>query len=173
MSGQTKKLQQKQLAKAIQIAATAHVGHFDKGDNAYILHPLSVMNGLESKDPEVMQIAVLHDVIEDCPEWTLDRLRGEGFSNRVLIGLSFMSKTEEDLKAGDEGYYAYIRRMFQNIDAVLVKMSDIRDNSQVTRLKGLREKDQKRMVKYARAYTMLEEHLESVRASCLTGNHKV
>lgn len=80
MSNQTKKTQQQQLAKAIQIAATAHVNHFDKGDNAYILHPIRVMEGLESKDPEVMQIAILHDVIEDCPEWTIERLRSEGFS---------------------------------------------------------------------------------------------
>lgn len=172
MSGQTKKLQQKQLAKAIQIAATAHVGHFDKGENAYILHPLRVMTGLESQDPEVMQIAVLHDVIEDCPEWTPDRLRSEGFSERVILGLSYMTKTEEDLKAGDEGYYNYIRRMFENLDALLVKMSDIRDNSQVTRLKGLREKDQKRMVKYTTAYTMLAERLEEIRSSYLTGSLK-
>lgn len=172
MTIQTKKAQQKQLAKAIQIAATAHVEHFDKGDNAYILHPLRVMNGLESKDPEVMQIAVLHDVIEDCDEWTFDRLRSEGFSERVIIGLSYMSKTDEDVKAGDEGYFDYIRRMFDNVDALLVKMSDIRDNSQVTRLKGLREKDQKRMVKYARAYMMLEERLEEIRASCFTVSSK-
>lgn len=169
MGSQTKKLQQKQLAKAIQIAATAHVCHFDKGDNAYILHPLRVMNGLESKDPEVMQIAVLHDVIEDCPEWTPERLRVEGFSDRVILGLSYMTKTDDDLKAGDEGYYNYIRRMFENVDALLVKMSDIRDNSQVTRLKGLREKDQKRMVKYAKAYMMLEERLEEIRSACITG----
>lgn len=173
MSNQTKKIQQQQLAKAIQIAATAHVNHFDKGDNAYILHPLRVMDGLESKDPEVMQIAILHDVIEDCPEWTIERLRSEGFSERVLLGLSYMSKTEEDLAAGDEGYYNYIRRMFENIDALLVKMSDIRDNSQVTRLKGLRDKDQKRMVKYARAYSMLAERLEEIRAACYTGVLKV
>lgn len=173
MSVNSKKLQQKQLAKAIQIAATAHVNVFDKGDNAYILHPMRVMNGLESKDPEVMQIAILHDVIEDCPEWTFERLREEGFSERVILGLSYMTKTDEDSQSGDEGYYNYIRRMFENVDALLVKMSDIRDNSQVTRLKGLREKDQKRMVKYARAYMMLEERLEEIRAACFTGSLKV
>lgn len=169
MSRQTKKNQQQQLAKAINIAAAAHVKHFDKGENAYILHPIRVMLGLESQDPEVMQIAVLHDVIEDCPEWTTERLRSEGFSERVILGLSYMTKTEEDLKAGDEGYYNYIRRMFENLDALLVKMSDIRDNSQVTRLKGLREKDQKRMVKYATAYTMLQDRLDEVRDAYLTG----
>lgn len=166
MSSQTKKIQQKQLAKAIQIAATAHVDHFDKGDNAYILHPMRVMNGLESKDPEVMQIAILHDVIEDCPEWTPERLRSEGFSERVITGLSYMTKTDEDSKNGDEGYFNYIRRMFNNLDAILVKMSDIRDNSQVTRLKGLREKDNQRMSKYAKAYTILEERLDAIRETC-------
>jgi len=160
--------QQKQLAKAIKIAASAHVNDFDKGGQAYILHPMRVMNGLESKDPEVMQIAILHDVIEDCKDWSCQRLREEGFSERVLTALNLMSKTDEDHEAGDEGYFNYIRRMFGNIDAILVKMSDIRDNSQVTRLKGLREKDTKRMVKYARAYQMLEKRLEEIRTACMS-----
>jgi len=160
--------QQKQLAKAINIAASAHVNDFDKGGQAYILHPMRVMNGLESKDPEVMQIAILHDVIEDCKDWSIQRLREAGFSERVLNGLNLMSKTEADQKAGDEGYFNYIRRMFDNIDAILVKMSDIRDNSQVTRLKGLREKDTKRLVKYARAYQMLENRLDEIRSACMT-----
>lgn len=147
--------QQKMLAKAIMIAATGHVDAVDQGKNAYILHPLRVMNGLLVKDPELMQIAVLHDVVEDCPEWTLDTLRAAGFSERVLTGLSYMTKTEADAAAGDEGYYAYIRRMFGCLDAMLVKISDLTDNTSLNRMKGQREKDIERTAKYMRAYAMI------------------
>ena len=32
-------------------------------------------------------VAVLHDVVEDCPEWSIDQLREEGFSERILAGI--------------------------------------------------------------------------------------
>lgn len=55
------------LGKAIAIAATAHQSATDKGGKAYILHPLRVMMRLRTDDEELMQIAVLHDVVEDSP----------------------------------------------------------------------------------------------------------
>lgn len=63
--------QQAMLSLAIQIASMAHADDADKGGNAYILHPLRVMFGLNSKDPELMQQAILHDVIEDCIRFLL------------------------------------------------------------------------------------------------------
>jgi hypothetical protein len=44
-----------------------------------------------------------------------------------------------------------------NPDARRVKREDIKDNSDVTRLKGLRQKDFERLEKYARAYTYLSD----------------
>lgn len=154
-------LQQKMLAKAIMIASAAHVEMFDQCKCAYILHPLRVMNGLLVKDPELMQIAVLHDVVEDCPEWSIDKLRATGFSERVLTALSYMTKSPEDQAAGDEGYYSYIRKMFGCLDAMLVKLSDLTDNSQLIRMKGLREKDIDRNAKYMRAYAMIRDEIRS------------
>jgi (p)ppGpp synthase/HD superfamily hydrolase len=151
--------QQRMLALAIQIAATAHLHQLDQGKKAYILHPLRVMNNLTIQDPELQQIAILHDVMEDCHEWTLQRLRELGFSERVLAALALMTKSQEDFEAGDEGYFNYIRRMFSNLDAMLVKIADLTDNSDLTRMKGLRDKDMLRTMKYMKSFAMLRDEI--------------
>ncbi len=53
------------LERAIALAAQAHAGQVDKGGAPYILHPLRVM--LRLTHPEARIVAVLHDVLEDCP----------------------------------------------------------------------------------------------------------
>ena len=52
-----------QLEKAIQIAVKAHEGQPDKAGAAYILHPLRVMQNLDTETE--MIVGVLHDVVED------------------------------------------------------------------------------------------------------------
>ena len=47
------------LSKAILIATLAHEGQFDKGGNPYILHPLTVLHKLKSKDEDEQAAAVL------------------------------------------------------------------------------------------------------------------
>ena len=43
---------------------------------SYILHPLRMMLRMTTTDECI--VAVLHDVCEDCPGWTFERLRSEG-----------------------------------------------------------------------------------------------
>lgn len=38
------------LSKAIHLATNAHHGQFDKGGNPYILHPLTVLDLLNTND---------------------------------------------------------------------------------------------------------------------------
>lgn len=141
------------LSRAIQIAANAHAGQLDRGGAPYILHPLRVMQRLRTHDYELMCVAILHDVVEDCADVTIESLEAEGFSERVLSALFLMTHTK------DETYDAYIQRIATNEDASLVKLEDLRDNSDITRLKGLRDKDFERLAKYNRAYKYLSEVL--------------
>ena len=53
------------LAKAIALASEKFLHKTDRGGQPYILHCLEVMNGVKEYGPEVMAIAVLHDIIED------------------------------------------------------------------------------------------------------------
>lgn len=140
------------LGKAISIASQAFEGVFDKGNNPYILHCLHVMNNVKSDDTRVKIAAVLHDLLEDTG-WELQDLKEEGFTDYTLHLLNLVTHKEED------SYEEYINIICTNKDAILIKMADIEHNSDFTRLKGVREKDEKRLIKYAKAYDKLKETL--------------
>ena len=139
------------LAIAIRIAAISHEKQLDKGGNPYILHPLAVMTNLRTNDQELMAIAVLHDVIEDDANWTCEKLAAEGMSNRVLEALTCLTHSKA------ESYEDYIKRISTNRDATRVKLEDLSHNMDLKRMKGLREKDFERMVKYTKAFAFLSK----------------
>lgn len=135
------------LAKAIEIAVSAHKGQRDKTGTEYILHPLRVM---ERGKTEVEKICgVLHDVVEDS-EWTFEALENEGFSPEVIDVLRCVTKKTED-----EDYENFINRIMLNPIAVKVKINDLLDNMEITRFKELIELDMKRLNKYLKAYWTL------------------
>jgi len=138
------------LASAIALAAKAHEDQTDRGGHAYILHPLRMMMRLRTTDDELMAIAVLHDVIEDS-DYTLANLVEAGFSDRVIEGVNALTRIT------NESYDHFIKRCAANPDAKLVKREDLRDNSDITRLKGLRQKDFERLEKYSRAFIYLSD----------------
>jgi len=136
------------LGTAIAIAATGHIDQIDRGGKAYILHPIRMMLRLRTDDVELMCIVILHDCIEDCGV-TEDDLRTAGMTERVIAGVVAMSRRD------GESYEDFIIRCGKNPDAVLAKLEDLRDNSDITRLKGLRQKDHDRIAKYSKAYVYL------------------
>lgn len=140
------------LSKAISITAQAFEGKKDKGGKPYILHCLRVMNGVNQEDSELMQIAVMHDLCEDCPkEWNEFSLISAGFSVRVVKTIGILT---HDKKIP---YDDYIKAIALNEDARQVKLADLRDNSNITRLKGLTKKDFDRLEKYSRSYIYLSK----------------
>lgn len=143
-----------QLARAIKEASVNHLHQLDKSGQPYILHCLHVMNTVKSKEPEVLQAAVMHDMMEDC-EVTVQDLTDMDFSGRVINALKCL--THES----GESYTDYILRVATNKDAINIKLADLRHNSDITRLKGVTEKDLKRMEKYHKAYIFLEEKLKT------------
>ena len=140
------------LQRAIEIAATAHGAdnQVDKGGQPYILHPLRVMMSLDTEDE--MIVGVLHDVVEDCQGWDFARLRQEGFSEQVMEAIASVTKTSED-----EDYGAFVARAKSNPIGRKVKVADIEDNLDVTRIGNLTEKDMTRLNKYKTALAFLKE----------------
>lgn len=136
------------LGKAISITALAFVDIVDKGGKPYILHCLHVMHKVGPYDLDLMQIAVLHDIVEDTT-WTFDGLRSEGFSDRVIDAVRLLT---HDSKVP---YDDYIKLVATNDDARKVKLEDLKHNSDITRMKGLRKKDFDRLEKYHKAYEYL------------------
>ena len=136
------------LERAIEIAVNAHKGVTDKGGNPYIVHPLRVMMSLKSDNEKI--VGVLHDVVEDAEDWDFERLKEEGFSEEVLDALRSVTKTSEE-----EDYNEFVQRALTNEIGRAVKIADIRDNLDVTRIGELRQKDMNRLNKYKNALKVL------------------
>ena len=133
-------------ARAVQIATEAHAGQTDKAGAPYLMHPLRVAAAVHRPDEKL--VAVLHDVVEDS-NWTLDRLREEGFSDAVVAAVDALTHRE------GEDYFDAARRAGANPLARVVKIADLADNMDKTRLGTVTPKEKDRMAKYARAFEML------------------
>lgn len=138
------------ITTAILFATEKHKNQFDKGGMPYLLHPLKVMHYLKTDDIELMCIAVLHDVIEDCHVTSVE-LRKIGMTERVISGVIAMTRRNKESE--DDKFM----RLSSNKDAVLVKLCDLRHNMDIRRLKNVQEKDLKRMNAYCELYAKLKE----------------
>jgi (p)ppGpp synthase/HD superfamily hydrolase len=130
------------LERAIAIAAKAHEGQVDKAGAPYIIHPLRVMMRVASTEERIA--AVLHDVVEDT-DINFDNLRAEGFSESVL------SAVESLTKRANEDYDAFILRAAADPIGRKVKLADLAENSDLTRISNPTDKDHERVAKYRRA----------------------
>ena len=74
-------------------------------------------------------------------------------SQRVLDALALLTRTD------DQKYESYIEGILQNRDAMKVKRADLRHNSDINRLKGVRPKDLERIEKYHRFFLRINEEL--------------
>lgn len=142
------------LQRAIEIALEAHKGALDKAGTLYILHPLRVMLSLETEEEKI--VGVLHDVVEDCPDWTFDALEAEGFSESVLSALRSVTKSDDD---GE--YFEFVQRAKNNPIGRNVKISDITDNLDTKRLAEVTKKDAERLTKYLKALKILKSEPET------------
>lgn len=134
------------LERAIAIAAAAHAGQLDKGGAPYILHPLKVMLRMTTLEERI--VAVLHDVVEDC-EISLDDLRKEGFSEEVLTAIQSVTKVP------GESYEDFVERAAQNPIGRVVKLADLEENSDLSRIASPSWDDLERVEKYRRAIARL------------------
>lgn len=135
------------LTKAILIAAKAHDGQTDKGGNPYILHPARLATKTSSEEEAI--VAILHDVVEDS-DITLFDLKNAGFSIDIIEALDCLTKR------ADESYEGFIKRIKLNPLATKVKLLDLEDNSDVSRIPNPSEKDYARIDKYKKAIAELK-----------------
>ena len=136
------------LERAILIAAEAHRGQKDKAGKPYILHPLRMMLLMESETE--MIVAALHDVVEDT-YWTIDDLKKEGFSEQILNAVDCLTQKE------NETYEEFIERIMRNPTARNVKLADLEDNLDMTRIAAPTAEDWERQKKYHRARLRLRD----------------
>ena len=155
---------QKVLVKAIDLATKLHEGQVDKSNKPYILHPMRVMESVS--DVECKILAVLHDVLEDC-DIDEEGLIQAGIPEYLVKKLEFLTK-----KKGEK-YFDYILRAKSDELTRQVKLADLKDNMDLSRLypeidksklydttylRGyLKERDFKRYQKYQIATEMLQK----------------
>jgi (p)ppGpp synthase/HD superfamily hydrolase len=144
------------LAVMLAISSAAHEGQYDKMGQPYFLHPLRVMNNLETNDEELKIIALGHDLFEDT-DVTPGQLEMEGFSDRVILGIEALTKRKE--KSPED----YLAGILANRDAIRVKLADLEDNMNPRRMVGITEKDLARMQKYQIMYWTLKEKLKDTK----------
>ena len=135
------------LERAIAIAAEAHAGQADKAGAPYILHPIRVMLRVQTLEERI--VAVLHDVLEDCPAWSASRLRDEGFGPAALTAIHALTRRD------GEPYMEFVRRAAADPIARRVKLADLEDNLDATRLAELTARDRSRMERYRRAHALV------------------
>ena len=150
---------QKIVVKAFELAKFAFKDRFDKAENPYIEHLLRVARdcykGVAAVSIDesliVESSAVLHDLLEDCPEWNESSLSFI-FPKEVVDLVVVLTKSK------NEPYLdSYIKRISENKLASRIKLSDLRDNMDITRLPEITQKDIERLVKYHTAYKILEK----------------
>jgi len=145
------------LQRAIEISVEAHKGQTDKSGAPYIMHPLRVMLSLKTEDERI--VGVLHDVVEDCQGWSFERLEAEGFLPKIIDSLRSVTKNMAEEKslenAIDEeakfiAYWDFVSRAIRNPIGKQVKLADLRDNCDLSRIENPSEKDRARLKRYQR-----------------------
>ena len=131
------------------LATSAHKNQVDKGGNSYIEHPLRVMKQMTTDVARI--VAVLHDVIEDS-DYGFDDLIAAGFSEEIVSAIVVLTKKKE------VSYKNYLRAIKTNPIAIAVKLADLQDNMDLTRLPTITEKDTERQKKYSKAVAMLKNN---------------
>lgn len=148
--------EKKLLQCAMSIMVDAHKDQTDKAGYPYILHPIRVMQNVNSMDAKV--VALLHDVVEDS-EFPDDVTKTIfwGFTDEIFDAVFLLTREE------GTSYELYIDRIIasENKLAIIVKLADLMDNMNEDRLNELSNDVSARLrVKYAKAYDKIVNSIE-------------
>lgn len=135
------------LAKASRIAAEAHKGMMDKGGSPYIHHPEWVAGHVEETEGKIL--GWLHDVLEDTSV-TEDDLRAAGFPERIILRLRRLTRKD------GQKYSEYIRLVAKDRLTRKVKLADLENNRDISRIPEPQEEDFRRLTKYGYASAYLD-----------------
>lgn len=137
----------KKTKQALQIMFDAHRDQKDKGGMPYVFHPFSV--AMQMRDEDTTIVALLHDVIEDHPEKEKEIMES-GFSENVYTALKLLTHNK------NVPYMEYVEKIKENPVAKAVKIADLKQNSDLSRLTVITEEDHERFEKYKKAIEILE-----------------
>ncbi len=144
------------IYKALEIVTILFKDDKDKGGFPYIIHLMSVYSSVYTEEQKV--IALLHDTIED-----------KKVSEKDLIEIGFPKKIVDDVlmlsRIKPLEYVDYIDRIVKkgSRDAIMVKLADLKNNMDLTRIKNPTLKDYERVEKrYAPSYEKILNRLKEM-----------
>ena len=135
------------IETAIELAAIQHAGATDKAGAPYIFHPLRVMFTVST--PFEKMAAVLHDVVEDT-DLTLNDLQEMNFPNKVVEAVDALTKRDGETRLDAA------KRAAKNKIALVVKLADIKDNMDLSRIHKPTDRDYSRLDEYQQVKKYLE-----------------
>lgn len=161
----------KRIEKAYDFAKDAFREMEREGGGRYFEHlravALIVIDYLRVRDPDIIIAALLHDIVEDKPSWTIERVRLE-FGDRVALLIDYLSKpSEKEIASSEERRKTYHAR-FQNAprEFFYIKLSD-RLHNLLTMWSLSKGKIQRKIIEsekyylpYAEKHTILIHELE-------------
>ena len=105
----------------------------DKEGQPYIGHLIRVSNKLSNENTRIA--GLLHDVVEDIPDFTFEDLRNLNFNEEIITLVKIVTKN----KTKKEKYHDKITSIIKtnNIEAIKLKYSDMLDNFDTNRLNKL------------------------------------
>lgn len=113
------------LSQMLMLATYKHMGQLDKSGQSYILHPITVMQLLSTKDEELQCIALGHDLLEDTNTTQSELI--ETFTSRIVEGIRALTRFPA------QSYADYKEQVKANRDAIFVKLCDLQHNMDPTR----------------------------------------
>lgn len=133
LSAQDKKL----IRKAFDVAVDAHSDQRRKSGEAYIFHPIAVAKIVASEiglDATSIAAALLHDVVEDCPRYSIEdiqQLFGETVA-RIVNGLTKISSLNKDMNVSmqAENFRKMLLTLHDDIRVIIIKIADRLHNMQ-------------------------------------------
>ena len=128
------------IYKALELISIVFKRDVDKGGLPYFLHLLYVYRHVTTKEEKV--IALLHDVIED-KNISKEDLLDIGFSEKIVNDVSILTRKKKI------NYDEYIDNLVKNAsrEALNVKLADLRNNMDLSRIKNPTLKDYERVEK--------------------------
>lgn len=138
------------LERAKNLSAELHKGQTDlAGKDYFTAHINTVVGSVGGLNESVYYIitAYLHDVLEDT-DITADELYEE-FPREIVDAVVCLTKNK------NESYEDYINRVKKNPMAKTVKICDLANNMDLSRLNSVTEKDLERLSKYSKAFALL------------------
>ena len=144
------------LYKTLELVLRVFDDKVDKGGLPYFNHLFKVYEGVSSYNEKI--IALLHDIVEDT-NISFKELEEYGYNKEIIEPLKFLTK-----KKG-EYYPDYIDRIISSNDihTLNVKLSDLKHNMDITRIKNPTINDYERISKrYEVAYVKIKNKLDEM-----------